>query len=336
MRIAIVNDLPLAVEALRRVVALRQRYHIAWVARDGAEAVAQCARDKPDLILMDLIMPVMNGVEATRRIMVGSPCAILIVTASVNENAAMVFEAMGAGALDAVDTPVLGNTSALANTAPLLAKIDLMGRYITGMSRPATAPPLSATPTAPQLVAIGASAGGPAALAAVLARLPKHFPAAVVIIQHVDTQFAAALADWLKEQSALPVRLAVEGDRPMAGSVLLAGTNDHLQFVDAHRLGYTPHPLDYVYRPSVNVFFESVAQHWTGGAVAVLLTGMGRDGAQGLKVLRDAGTHTIAQDQATSAVYGMPKAAAQLHAAVEVLPLDQIAPALMRQCLLRV
>ena len=123
--------------------------------------------------------------------------------------------------------------------------------------------------------------------------------------------------------------VARAGEAPIPGKVLLAGTNDHLTLLAGGALAYTPHPRDYVYRPSVDVFFESVAQHWTGEAVGVLLTGMGRDGAIGLKALRNQGRHTIAQDQATSAVYGMPKAAAALGAAVDILPLDRIAPKLV-------
>jgi two-component system response regulator WspF len=180
-----------------------------------------------------------------------------------------------------------------------------------------------------RLVAIGASAGGPAALAKVLSDLPKDFPAAIVIIQHVDAQFSAGMADWLSHKSCLPVRVAKEGERPTIGSVLLAGTSDHLTLTAAGRLAYTPEPRDYVYRPSVDVFFHSVCQFWPFEAVGVLLTGMGRDGAMGLKALRDKGCHTIAQDKESSAVYGMPKFAAALKAAVEILAVEQIAPALV-------
>ena len=179
------------------------------------------------------------------------------------------------------------------------------------------------------LVAIGASAGGPAALAVVLKGLPKNFSAAVVIIQHVDEQFALGMAEWLSQHSALPVKVAVEGDRLVAGHVLIAGTQDHMKLMAADRIGYTPHPREYVYRPSVDVFFQSVSQHWRGGAVGVLLTGMGRDGAIGLKALRDKGYHTIAQDEASSVVYGMPKAAANLEAAVDILPMADIASRLI-------
>lgn len=175
------------------------------------------------------------------------------------------------------------------------------------------------------LVAVGASAGGPAALAALLGGLPADFPAAVVVVQHIDPLFAAGMAEWLDRQCALPVRLAAEGELLVPATVLLAGTGDHLVLRSGGRLGYTAVPADGHYRPSVDVLFQSVAHAWRGKAAGVLLTGMGKDGAQGLKAMRENGCLTIAQDRATSAVYGMPKAAAELDAAAAILPLGQIA-----------
>lgn len=175
-----------------------------------------------------------------------------------------------------------------------------------------------------RLVAIGASAGGPAAVSTVLRSFPAAFPAAIVVVQHVDEQFAAGMAEWFQQHSALPIRLAKTGDHPTVGTVLLAATRDHLAFVAADRLGYTPEPVEYVYRPSIDVFFQSVSRFWRGEAVGVLLTGMGKDGALGLRTMRQKGHYTIAQDEATSAVYGMPKAAAVLDAAVEILPVERI------------
>jgi len=183
-----------------------------------------------------------------------------------------------------------------------------------------------------RLVAIGASTGGPFAVSRVLAGLPAEFSAPIVIVQHVDERFATGMAEWLSHESRRPVRVAMEGERPVAGSTLLAKTNDHLIFKTPSRLGYTREPVDQPYRPSVDTFFDSLAQHWPGKAVGVLLTGMGRDGAQGLQVMREKGHHTIAQDKATSAIYGMPKAAAALGAAIDVLPLEAIAARLTTLC----
>lgn len=323
MRIAIVNDLPLAVEAMRRVLAMAPQHQLAWVAADGAQAVEFCSRDRPDLVLMDLIMPRMDGIEATRRIMAQTPCAILIVTADVETNAGRVFAAMGEGALDAVDTQLLGSREARWGARPLLAKIDVIASLVNeGNGRQIM--PDKARSQAQQLIAVGASAGGPTALATVLKGLPVSFAAAIVIVQHVDARFAPGLANWLSQHSALPVKLAGEDDRALPGHVLVAGTDNHLVFKPNGQLGYTPDPIDQVYRPSVDVFFDSAARSWGGPLIGVLLTGMGSDGARGLKALRELGHHTIAQDQATSAVYGMPKAAAALGAATDILPLDRI------------
>lgn len=333
MRIGIVNDLTAMNELLRRFVGLRPGHEVIWTAASGAEAVEQCARQRPDLILMDLVMPCMDGVEATRRIMASTPCAILLVTVSVRDNVSMVFDAIGHGAVDAVDIPAMGGRSLREAAEPFLAKIDIISRLIGGKSGIRSGAALTDRDSLPghhdRLVAIGASAGGPTVLATVLRGLPKDFPAAIVIVQHVDEQFASGMAEWLDHESALPVRVAKEGDRATVGSVLLAGTSDHLALKTADRVGYTAEPIDYVYRPSVDVFFQSASRLWRGDVVGVLLTGMGRDGALGLKALRTRGHYTIAQDEATSAVYGMPKAAAMLQAAVDILPAERIAAKLM-------
>lgn len=335
MRIGLVNDLPMAVELLRRVIASTAEHQIAWIAMNGREAVEACRHDRPDLILMDLNMPEMDGVEATRRIMAETPCPILLVTASVDANVSGVYDAMGHGALDAVDIPSVGvNGHTSTQTAALLARIATIGRLSRSLP---TVDPGSRRPPAPvsssqRLVAIGASAGGPAAVATLLGGLAPDFPAAIILVQHLDEQFVPGFANWLSQHCRLPVRPAREGDRPERGAVLIAASADHLVFKASGELGYRAEPRDYPYRPSVDVFFESVAERWQGDPVGVLLTGMGRDGARGLKLLRDRQCLTIAQDKATSAVYGMPKAAAAIGAAVEILPLAAIAPRLAEAC----
>ncbi|MGF6454856.1 chemotaxis response regulator protein-glutamate methylesterase [Pseudomonas frederiksbergensis] len=331
MKIAIVNDMPMAVEALRRALAFEPAHEVVWVAGNGAEAVQRCTEYTPDLILMDLIMPLMDGVEATRRIMAETPCAIVIVTVDREQNVHRVFEAMGYGALDVVDTPAIGGDNPQEAAAPLLRKIMNIGWLIGDHSnRVRSAPSQHRHSSSRQhLVAIGSSAGGPAALEVLLKGLPRDFSAAIVLVQHVDQVFAAGMAEWLASASGLDVRLALEGERPQSGVVLLAGTNHHIRLLKNGTLAYTAEPVNEIYRPSIDVFFESVASYWSGDAVGVLLTGMGRDGAQGLKLMRQQGYLTIAQDQQSSAVYGMPKAAAAIEAAVEVRPLDKIAPRLL-------
>jgi chemotaxis response regulator CheB len=333
MRIGIVNDVPTVAEALRRAVLLKPDCQVAWVAYDGAQAVAECARDRPDVILMDLVMPGMNGVAATRRIMAETPCAILIVTASVGANASGVFEALGHGAVDAVDTPTLDPNDLQKSVEPLLHKLEHIAEQITASTsllRVIQLPVVEATSLVENtVVAIGASAGGPGALAKLLSGLPRNFPAAVVIVQHIDERFSAGLADWLDQQSCHAVRLAQDGDRPMTGTVLLARGHAHIYLNGKGELCYMAEPREAIYRPSIDVFMQSVCQYWQKRAIGVLLTGMGRDGAVGLKTMRDKGYHTIAQDEASSTVYGMPKAAARLNAADQILPLEQIAPRLV-------
>lgn len=307
----------MAVEALRRVLVKVPDYTLAWVAYDGAEAVSKCAADTPDLILMDVLMPSMDGVEATRRIMSQSPCAIVMVTASVNRYAAKVFEAMGYGALDAVNTPAFGDDG-------LLKKIAMIAQLI-GKSSHRRSLSIHHSKSLPPLIVLGASTGGPQALTTILSQFPQNFPAAIIIVQHLDAQFIPGFAAWLNEQIPLAVQLAIAGASPQPGKVLLAGTNLHLVMRPDLTLGYNKEPLNFSYRPSVDVFFKSVAKNWTGKGIGVLLTGMGQDGAQGLKRLREAGWHTIAQDRKTCVVYGMPKVAVELKAAVEVLPIEAIA-----------
>lgn len=331
MRVGIVNDLRLAVESLRRAVATLPGATIAWVAMDGAEAVAKCAQDLPDVVLMDMIMPVMDGVEATRRIMKSTPCPILVVTATVEGNANKVFEALGAGALDAVATPGIAADGSAVNALPLVRKIQAIG-VISGVGRAAPQQQAPAAARAsgtaiPPFVAIGVSTGGPQALATVLRSLPRPMPCGVVIVQHIDPSFAPGLADWLSGETRHRVEVASDGDVLSPNRLLLAGTGDHVVLDASGRLGYTVEPREQLYRPSVDVFFDSIVRAKAAPGVAVILTGMGRDGAAGLGRLRAAGWHTIAQDKATSVVWGMPGAAVEIGAAVETLPIHAIGDA---------
>jgi two-component system, chemotaxis family, response regulator WspF len=336
MRIAIVNDMRMAVEALRRVILSVPDYQIAWIAADGEDAVRQCRADPPDLILMDLIMPRMDGAEASRLIMRDSPCAILVVTATVEGHSSKVFEAMGWGALDAINTPVLDMSGEPGRGSELLAKIAMLSKLIGKSPTPSLGPRMMIADNGHQhpdfpLIAIGASTGGPAALARVLSALPPALHAAITIVQHVDELFAPGLASWLAKESSRDVRTIRANDRPNPSVVQIASTNGHLLLRPELTFTYSAEPEDYYYRPSVNVFFDTVARWWPVTAIGVLLTGMGTDGAEGLLAMRRSGWHTITQDQATCVVYGMPKAAARMDAAVEILPLDEIAGAISRE-----
>jgi chemotaxis response regulator CheB len=333
MRIGIVNDLRLAVETLKRAVATIPGATVAWIAENGEEAVSMCARDLPDVVLMDMIMPLMDGVEATRRIMRATPCPIIVVTATVEGNANKVFEALGAGALDAVGTPGLSADGRTVNAEPLLRKIQSISA-ISGVGRAESRQPLAPpTPHARDtaigtFIAIGVSTGGPQALATVLLALPRPLPCPMVIVQHIDATFAPGLAAWLSRESRHQVEIARPGDTLAPGRIMLAGTSDHIVIDRAGCLRYTADPVEVPYRPSVDVFFDSILKSKAAYGIAALLTGMGRDGAAGLARLRAAGWHTIAQDKATSVVWGMPGAAAEIGAAAEVLPIGDIGGAI--------
>jgi two-component system response regulator WspF len=298
------------------------------MAADGVEAVAMAKRDRPELILMDLIMPHLDGVQATRQIMASAPCAILVVTATVSGNISLVYEAMGFGALDAVDTPMLGPAGEVSGAGALVEKIGMIAKIVgSSDTRRPTRP--AATGGPPKLVVVGASTGGPKAISDLLLPLPHDWNAAVLVVQHVDVAFSQGLAKWLSDRTGRAVRVAEHGQHPAAGDVLLAGTNDHLVLSKSRTLEYREEPREVFFRPSVDVFFESVADHWPQTGIAILLTGMGRDGARGLLKLRSRGWHTLAQDEASSVVWSMPKAGIDAGAACEVLSVDQMARSLI-------
>ncbi len=329
MRVAVVHDRPCARRSLEALLD-GAGHRVLWTAADGLEAARRCAEARPDLLVLGWSGAGGQGPGEVAALVEAVGCPVLVVASSLDRDAPWVFQAMGAGALDAVPLPDACRPGAEGG-AELLHRLRTLETLVAG-PRP---PPARARPELPgALLALGASTGGPRALAVILRGLGLDLRVPVVVVQHVDAQFAGELADWLRKQSGLPVRLAEEGEPPVAGTVLLAGRDAHLRLDPRGRLRYGPEPREEVYRPSVNVFFESLATHWPGSGVAVLLTGMGRDGARGLLALRRRGFHTIAEHASTCAVYGMPRAAVELGAAAEVLPLPRIAEA-VRQALLR-
>jgi chemotaxis response regulator CheB len=328
VRIGIVDEARRA-ELLRRAVLCGAGHEVVWVAGTEAALTESCAGGVPDLVLVNVDLASVDGLAAIHRIVRDARGAVLVTVAG-QADPGRVFEAIGHGALDAVALNDAGDAADIAGV--LLPKITAIARWIGKNVGKSPAPATALAPAVEErgaachrLIAIGASAGGPAALSVVLGGLPRTLPAGIVVVQHLGEDFTVGVVEWLQRNTALDVRVARDGDRPAVGTVLVAGGNDHLVFTSAGRLGYTPEPREKIYRPSIDVFFDSVCRLWQGPAVGVLLTGMGRDGAQGLHALRAHGYHTIAQDQATSAVYGMPKAAAALNAAVDILPLDAIA-----------
>lgn len=328
MKIAIAHADPRAVATIRAALDAQRQVEITWVAVDRFEAIRHCEADSPDLLLLALDLPPRDGVVAAHRIMAESPCAILVLSDGSSRSLPRLYDAMIGGALDVVSGSLTEGDRSLAIES-LLQKITVVGR-LTGQSdllRRAGDPVPHASPD--RLVALGASTGGPQALANILSGLSRDLPAAVVIAQHMDPGIAPSFADWLMRSTGFPVRIATSGDRPVVGEALLAATDAHLVLTANGMLRYQTEPTDIPYCPSVDVFFHSLAVHGPARSVAVLLTGMGQDGAQGLEALRRACWFTVAQDRGTSVVYGMPRAAAETGAAQKVLPLDRIAGAIL-------
>ena len=335
MRIAIVNDSAMARNVLSRIISDMSGHRVAWVADDGAEAVRKAAEDTPDLILMDLVMPVEDGVSATRRIMTSSPCPILIVTASVGRNSSLIFQALGAGALDVVRTPEASKGA--EGWDLLLRKIGALRLLFGERSHPVKRRPEEpggATVAVSPLIAIGASAGGPGALATVLKGMGADFTGAIVISQHISADFIEGLAKWLESQCSLPVRVAQEGGSLLPGTVFVANPSGHLELTASGRFGYAPVTPEDCVSPLVDRLFSSIAQNWRGRAAAVLLTGMGSDGVAGMLEMKNKGFLTIAESKETCLVFGMPGAAVRAGAAREVLPSNSIA-ARLKESLVR-
>ncbi len=334
LKIAIAHHDGAARSILQQTLAREADYQVIWTTGHGVDALRKCRRDTPDILLVDLALADIDGAQFICDVMKETPCAILVLSDAIHLQAGKVFEAMGCGALDAIATPVRKADGLMEGEDALLKKMATMAKLLGKAIQPSR-PAGRAVPARPDhlppLIAIGSSTGGPKALATILAALPHDLGAAIIICQHVDIQFAQGLAQWLNTQTPLAVDIVREGMRPEAGVTLVAGTNDHLVLGQDRAFHYTPHPRDYPYRPSVNTFFESILKYWPRKDLAILLTGMGRDGGEGLSALRKAGWHTIVQDEKTSVVYGMPAAAVELGGAVEILPLEMIAPAILKK-----
>ncbi len=324
MRIAIVNDVKMITELLRRIVERIPDCNIAWTAADGMEAVRKAIDDTPDLIIMDIKMPVMDGVDSTRLIMKKSPCPILIVTATIDGNIKEVYDALGEGALDAVATPLTENDAKEGGDSELIRKINMLKKLVKNQPRarinPVTMPTgMETRHDRPLLVAIGASTGGPKAIVDMLSTIPEDVNAMFIVVQHIDSQFAAGLVSWIKSSSRLNVKLVKPGDAPSRGTILIAGTDDHLIMRRNGTLGYSVKPEENPFRPSVDVFFQSLAVNWPIRELAVMLTGIGRDGAEGMLKLKQNGWKTFAQNKESCVVFGMPKTAIEVGAVDEIL-----------------
>jgi two-component system chemotaxis response regulator CheB len=337
IRVLVCEDSLTVRKRLVEVLAEDPELEVAGEAANGREAIELCERLRPDVVTLDMMMPVLSGVAAAEYIMAYCPTPILVVSSSTNRGELFrTYDALAAGAIDVLDKPS-GDEPDETWEARLRATVKLVSRIkvIThpraklGLSQAAAARPAAARAPA-ALVAIGGSTGAPAALLEILRALPGDLPAPVLLVVHINDPFGAAFAEWLDGLSRLRVRQARDGDRPreLPGHVLMAPAGRHLVLErGALRLVHGPERHSCI--PSVDVLFESVAREAGREAFGCLLTGMGRDGAVGLRAIRQAGGETVAQDEATSVVFGMPREAILLGAAGRVLPLPEIAPAIL-------
>jgi two-component system chemotaxis response regulator CheB len=310
------------------VVAADPAFDVVAVAADGNAAAALARSVRPDVITMDLNMPDVDGFSGIARIMAETPTPILVLTANPEE--AVGFRALSLGALDILEKPQATTDldeygQLLRSRLRLLAGVKVI-RHLRGLRERRLAAPRRAA--RPEIVVIGASLGGPRALATLLRGLPADYPVPIAIVQHIADGFTEGLASWLGGETRLEVREAVDGTPLRGGRVLLAPTGRHLVVAEGvARLSDAP-PVD-TFKPSVTPLFVSAARAYRAHACGVLLTGMGRDGAEGLRAIKQAGGPTIAQDEASSAVFGMPRAAIELGAVDRVLPIDDIPRALV-------
>jgi two-component system chemotaxis response regulator CheB len=320
----VADDSELFREVLSRVVAEDPGFEVVGVAANGFSAATLTRDLRPDVITMDLNMPDADGFSGIARIMAETPTPILVLTA--NRVEAVGFKALSLGALDILEKPAAeadleGYGRLLRSRLRLLAGVKVI-RHLRGLRE--RRPQAGRMAARVELVVVGASLGGPRALATLLRGLPAAFPAAVAVVQHIADGFTEGLASWLAQESHLDVREARDGDALRPGRVLVAPTGRHLVVggEGVARLSDAP-PVD-TFKPSVTPLFGSAAHHYGARACGVILTGMGRDGAEGMRQLKEAGAPTLAQDEATSAVFGMPRAAIDLGAVGRVLPLEEI------------
>lgn len=340
IRVVVIDDSPTACELLVAILQGAEGIQVIGVGHTGEDAVRLTKRLRPDVVTMDVRMPKMDGLEATRHIMSEVPTPIVIVTGSnvMRAEANLTFEALRAGALTVVSKPGLADPETcdkVVQTVRLMSEVPVVhhwGRRRSGApaGRGEEAVALLSPREADhqgrvQMIGIAASTGGPAALATVLGALPADFPVPILVVQHVTRGFVAGLAEWLNGETPLHVGLASHGDIPQPGTVLLAPDDYHMQVNARGVVELCREPPYRGLRPSANYLFRSLARAYGPRAVGVVLTGMGDDGAEGLEMLHQAGGLTLAQDEQSCVVYGMPHEAVARNAVDHVLSLDQIA-----------
>jgi two-component system, chemotaxis family, protein-glutamate methylesterase/glutaminase len=342
-RVLVVEDSLTVRKHLVEVLGKDPELEVVGEAEDGKRAIELCQRLRPDVITLDMILPVMTGVTVTEYVMAYCPTPILIVSASTNRGELYkTYDALAAGAVDVLEKPegdephetwertlvsAVKIVARIKVITHIRAKISSLGGFSTDFA-PSVEPGNGLHHV--RAIAIGASTGGPAAVVEIFRQLPAGFPLPILLVLHISDPFGSAFAEWLDAQSALPVRYAKNGEPlPAIGhpGVIMAPPGLHL-LVQHGRLKLTSDPERNSCRPSVDVLFESLAREMGDTTAACLLTGMGRDGAAGLLALRRAGGLTLAQDEKSCVVFGMPREAIQLGAAAQVLALAGIAPVL--------
>jgi two-component system chemotaxis response regulator CheB len=335
IRVLLVDDSPIALELTRRMLAGAPGIVVVGAAGDGVQALQLIPKLHPDVVCTDLHMPVMDGYQLTREIMARHPLPILVLSVSVQaEQEHNIFQALDAGALDILAKPRgLGSDFGvmahdLVTKIRVLSGVKVIGRRRASRAGADTSAPALAWPTAPRIVGLGASTGGPQALERVLRQLPASYPLPLVCVQHIAAGFMQALVDWLDGCCLIRVCCAEEGRAPQPGIAYFAPDQRHIEVDDAGLLRCSSALAPGGHRPSVDVTFHSLARHYGAGAVGVLLTGMGQDGAQGMFDIARAGGLTIAQDEQSSVVFGMARCAIELGGVRHVLALERIGPAL--------
>jgi two-component system, chemotaxis family, protein-glutamate methylesterase/glutaminase len=334
IRVLVVEDSLTVRRRLCEVLASDPELVVVGEAQDGRTAIELCTSLRPDVVTLDMMLPVMSGLAATEYIMAHVPTPILIVSSSINRGEVFkTYAALAAGAVDVMEKPA-GDEAPGAWEQRFLSTVKLVSRIrvithvraklsgLTGMARPRA---VSQSPgQRPTVVAIGASTGGPGALVEVLRGIPATIESPILIVLHINELFGPPFADWLDGQTAHRVAFARDG-QALSRGVAMAPPGHHL-IVDGGSLRLTRDLERHSCRPSVDVLFESIAAGMGAVAIGCLLTGMGRDGAAGLLAIRNRGGITIAQDEASCVVYGMPREAVLLDAATRVLPLAEIGP----------
>ncbi len=345
LRVLIVDDSAVVRELLREILEADPELTVIGMAKNGEEGVRLAAEHRPDVITMDVHMPKLNGFEATQQIMHRHPIPIVIISGSLDTTEVDIgFQAMAAGAVAVRQRPrgvghpaFVGEARALVQAVKAMAEVKLVRRWQTGPrtipgTTPASPSSAAALPTTRpvDIVAIGASTGGPIALQALLSRLPAGLPFPIVIVQHMAEGFMPGLVEWLSRSVQFPLKLAVHHQTMMPGHAYLAPDGFHLGVTQSGRIQLIDSPPERGLRPAVGVLFRSIAATYGSRAVAVLMTGMGIDGAAELKQLRDLGAATVAQDRDSSVVFGMPGEAVKQAAATWILPPEEIATLLIR------